>query len=85
MRSPVPLAIPFYRGPGFLKVLASRPIICRMADKPEPPHLFWLTYRHCDGRTAGVVVIKSHGILRARLIAPLSGADRELEFASELP
>jgi hypothetical protein len=44
--------------------------------------LFWLTYRHHDGRTAGVVVIESHGLLHARLMASLAGADRGLEFAS---
>jgi hypothetical protein len=33
--------------------------------------LFWLTYRHPDGRAAGVVVIESHGLLHARLKAPL--------------
>jgi hypothetical protein len=41
--------------------------------------LFWLTYRHRDGRAAGVVVIESAGLLHARLKA---GADRGLEFAS---
>jgi hypothetical protein len=44
--------------------------------------LFWLTYRHSDGRTAGVVVIESRGLLHARLKASLAGADREMEFAS---
>jgi hypothetical protein len=53
-----------------------------MAKKPEPPHLFWLTYRHPDGSAAGVVAIESRGLLHARLKAALAGADRELEFAS---
>jgi hypothetical protein len=53
-----------------------------MAKKPEPPKLFWITYRHSDGRAAGVVVIESNGLLHARLKASLAGADRELEFAS---
>jgi hypothetical protein len=53
-----------------------------MARKPEPPKLFWLTYRHPDGRAAGVVIIETHGLLHARLIASLSGADRGLDFAS---
>jgi hypothetical protein len=44
--------------------------------------LFWLTYRHPDGRAAGVVVAESHGLLHARLMASLAGADRGLEFAS---
>jgi hypothetical protein len=44
--------------------------------------LFWLTYRHPDGRAAGVVVVESHGLLHARLKASLAGADRGLEFAS---
>jgi hypothetical protein len=43
----------------------------------EPVPLFWLTYRH------GVVVIESRsGLLHARLMASLAGADRGLEFAS---
>jgi hypothetical protein len=54
----------------------------RMVKKPEPPNLFWLTYRHPDGRAAGVVVIESVGLLHARLKASLAGADRELEFVS---
>jgi hypothetical protein len=54
-----------------------------MAKKPEPPQLFWLTYRHPDDRAAGVVVVESRsGLLHARLKASLAGADRELEFAS---
>jgi hypothetical protein len=53
-----------------------------MAKKPEPPELFWLTYRHPDGRAASVVVIESHGLLHARLKASLAGADREPEFVS---
>jgi hypothetical protein len=48
-----------------------------MAKKPEPPHLFWLTCR-----PAGVVVMESRGLLHARLMASLAGADRGLEFAS---
>jgi hypothetical protein len=45
--------------------------------------LFWLTYRHPDGRAAGVVVIESRGgLLHARLKAVLAGADRDLEFVS---
>jgi hypothetical protein len=53
-----------------------------MAKKPEPPTLFWLTYRHPDGRAAGVVVIESRGLVHARLVASLAGADRGLEFVS---
>jgi hypothetical protein len=44
--------------------------------------LFWLTYRHPDGRAAGVVVTKSHGLLHTRLKAALVSADRDLEFVS---
>jgi hypothetical protein len=40
---------------------------CRLAKKPQPSKLFWLTYRHPDGRAVGVVVIGSHGLLHARL------------------
>jgi hypothetical protein len=53
-----------------------------MAKKPEPPKLFWLTYRHPDGCAAGVVVMESHGLLHARLKASVAGADREPEFVS---
>jgi hypothetical protein len=54
-----------------------------MAAKPAPVPLFWLTYRHPDGRAAGVVVIESRsGLLHARLKAALAGADRDLEFVS---
>jgi hypothetical protein len=59
--------------------------IAGMAKKPEPPNLFWLTYRHPDGSAAGVVVIESRGLLHARLVASLSGADRGLEFVSGHP
>jgi hypothetical protein len=48
-----------------------------MAKKPEPPNLFWLTYR-----PAGVVVVESRSLLNARLMASLAGADQGLEFAS---
>jgi hypothetical protein len=44
--------------------------------------LFWLNYRHPDGRAAGVVVVESGDLLHARLKAALAGADRELEFVS---
>jgi hypothetical protein len=53
-----------------------------MAKKPEPPNLFWLTYRHSDRGVAGVAVIESGDLLHARLRASLAGADRELDFAS---
>jgi hypothetical protein len=53
-----------------------------MAKKPEPPKLFWLTYRHPDGRATGVVVIESRGLLLARLKTSLAGVDRELELPS---
>jgi hypothetical protein len=44
---------------------------CRMAKKPKPPKLFWLTYGHSDGSAAGVVVIQSADLLHARLKAAL--------------
>jgi hypothetical protein len=47
-----------------------------LAKKPESPKLFWLTYRHFDGRAADVVVIESRGLLHARLVASRAGADR---------
>jgi hypothetical protein len=42
----------------------------------------FLTYRHPDGRAAGVVVVESRGLLHARLMASLAGADRGREFVS---
>jgi hypothetical protein len=56
-----------------------------MVKKPEVPTLFWLTYRYSEGSAAGVVVVESRGLLHARLMASLSGADRGLEFASGHP
>jgi hypothetical protein len=53
-----------------------------MAKNAEPPDLFWLTYRHSDGRAAGVAVTESTGLLHARLKTALARADRELEFVS---
>jgi hypothetical protein len=47
-----------------------------MAKKPEPPKLFWVTYRHSDGRPAGVVVIESVALLHARLKVSLAHNDR---------
>jgi hypothetical protein len=44
--------------------------------------LFWLTYRHHDGRAAGVVVIESGDLIHARLKAALAGANRKLDFVS---
>jgi hypothetical protein len=42
-----------------------------------------LTYRHLDGRAAGVVVVESTAfLLHAHLKAALAGAGRELEFPS---
>jgi hypothetical protein len=38
--------------------------------------------RYPNGRGAGVVVIESDDLLHARFTAALTGADRELEFAS---
>jgi hypothetical protein len=43
--------------------------------------LFWINYRHLNGRAAGVVVIESGDLIHARLRASLSGADRGLDFA----
>jgi hypothetical protein len=49
---------------------------------PSRLPVFWLNYRHSNGRAAGVVVIESGDLLHARLKAALAGADREIEFAS---
>jgi hypothetical protein len=60
----------------------------RVWQRPREWHTepcpFSLTYRYPDNRAAGVVVIESHGLLHARLRAALAGADRDIEFVSEL-
>jgi hypothetical protein len=43
--------------------------------------LFWINYRHLNGRPAGVVAIESNSLIHARMKAALSGADRGLDFA----
>jgi hypothetical protein len=56
-----------------------------MAKKPEPPKLFWLTYRLTYRQPwprSRRVVIESRGLLHARLKASPTSADQELEFAS---
>jgi hypothetical protein len=44
-----------------------------------------LTYRHSDGRAAGVVVVDSPDLLQARFKAAVYGFDRGLDFASGQP
>jgi hypothetical protein len=44
--------------------------------------LFWLTYRHADGRAGGVVVIDAPDVLQARFKAEVYGMDRRLDFTS---
>jgi hypothetical protein len=48
----------------------------------SPVSLFWLNYRHSDGRFAGVVVIESGDLIHARLKSALAGLDDGLEFVS---
>ena len=55
--------------PSYFTLLCVR--TARIAKKPKPPKLFWLTHRH-PVRTAGVVAIES----------ALVGGDRLLEFPS---
>jgi hypothetical protein len=43
--------------------------------------LYWLNYRHPDGRFAGVVVAESYTHIHASMKAAVSGADRGLDFA----
>jgi hypothetical protein len=43
--------------------------------------LFWLNYRHPNGRAAGVVVIESNALIHARLKAAVYGLDKGLDFA----
>jgi hypothetical protein len=82
MRSRLLTPRSFGKGPGSVEGAYLAVDTCRMAKKPEPPKLFWSTYRHSDGRVAGVVVIESADLLHTRLKASLAGADRQLEFAS---
>ncbi len=42
--------------------------------------LFWLRYRHPDSRFAGVVVLESDTLIRARMKAAASGAVQGLDF-----
>jgi hypothetical protein len=43
--------------------------------------LYYLNYRHPDGRFAGVVVVESYTHLDASMKAAVSGADRGLDLA----
>jgi hypothetical protein len=42
--------------------------------------LFWMKYRHPDGRFAGAVVITSSALISARMAATVFGLDDGLEF-----
>jgi hypothetical protein len=44
--------------------------------------LYWLNYRHPDGRHAGVAVIEAGGLIHARMKAALAALDDGLQFAS---
>ena len=44
--------------------------------------LFWMKYRHPDGRFAGAVMIKSSALISARMAATVFGLDDGLEFVS---
>lgn len=44
--------------------------------------MFWLSYRHWDGRFAGAVVIESNALIYARMRVALSGVDKGLAFVS---
>jgi hypothetical protein len=46
--------------------------------------LFWLNYRHPDGRAAGEVVVDSPDLLQARFKAAVYGFDRGLESGHQL-
>ena len=76
--APVPAGSPSQKGRGsFVEGTYLAADTAGMAKKPEPGNLFWLTYRHSDGRAAGVVVVESHGLLQARLKVGLAGTDRD--------
>ena len=44
--------------------------------------LFWMKYRHPDGRFAGAVVSKASALISARMAATVFGLDDGLEFVS---
>ena len=44
--------------------------------------LFWMKYRHPDGRFAGALVIESSALVSARMAATVFGLDDGLEFVS---
>jgi hypothetical protein len=44
--------------------------------------LFWMKYRHPDGRFAGGVVSKASALISARMAATVLGLDDGLEFVS---
>ena len=43
--------------------------------------LFWLNYRHPDGRAAGVVVMEAQALTAARMKAAGAGLDHGFDFA----
>ena len=43
--------------------------------------LFWLNYRHPDGRAGGVVVVEAQALIPARMKAAVAGLDQGFDFA----
>jgi hypothetical protein len=54
----------------------------RAGRQTRKASLFWMEYRHPDGRFAGAVVIKSSALISARMAATVFGLDDGLEFVS---
>jgi len=46
----------------------------------EAVPLFWLNYRHPDGRFAVVAVVEATALIQARMKAAVTGLDQGLEF-----
>jgi hypothetical protein len=46
----------------------------------EAVSLFWLNYRHPDGRAAGVAAVEAHSLIAARMKAAVAGLDKGLNF-----
>jgi hypothetical protein len=47
----------------------------------EAVSLFWLNYRHPDGRFAVVAVVEAMALIQARMKAAVTGLDQGLDFA----
>jgi hypothetical protein len=56
--------------------------IDRAARYIEAVSVFWLNYRHRDGRAAGVAAVEAHALIAARMKAAAAGLDQGLNFTT---